>query len=253
MKESCEALKSAHRKVRSLERQITDLESAAERAQQAADGAAAELAKHAGLPKAISAWRVNQLKKGAPTKTLPGELKTRVDAKREAETELEHARDAQQTIVGELEELRDKRDRAKQEHSTAAINALHALAEPLAQELYALNIRRAQLLQIFTGLFAMKIDDRIARNVTVSPITAVAMRMGDAFAFDAGIVPGPIDEMAARWNRRLLALLADPGAAVTVPRHVEPSDYTAGRPGAWQGPGHALPGAAVGSWKPEAA
>lgn len=252
MDESREALKAAHRKVRNIDKQIEVLESAAQRAEEAAQQATSELSKHSRLDKEITAWRVTQLKKGGNTKVLPDDLRERVDAKRAAEGELKQSQSAQQAITEELEELRNKRDRAEQDRMTLAIGTLHAMGEILANELYTINIRRAQLLQVLAGLFSMKIDDRVAREVAISTITAGAMKMGDSFAFEPNTIPGPLDEMGRRWQRRLDALCTDPDADITAPKHLEPSDYLPGKPEGWQGPGHALPGAPAGSWKPEA-
>lgn len=250
------ALRAATAEVSALEKQIRSLEAAARRAGAEVEEAQAELQRHAKLDAEITRWRVDQMKADKQTKALPEKLKTRVDAKRAASEELEQARSTIAAIETELEEVRAKLIALRKTQALDAAAVLIDIGDVLAAELKAINRRRAEIIQVLKGLASMNLEteDGPLGGIRLSDEAEAAIQIGEpSFLFPGHIRPGPLEEIATRWQQRLSALLADPDAEITAPAHVVPADYIEPPPPAYPGPGQVWPSLGPGSWKPEQA
>ena len=251
--ETRKELKTAHDQVAQLKAQIEALKTAAARAEESAADANAALEHHSGLEKAITRWRVSQLKNGGDTKRLPADLKARVDAKRDAEDELAQAQDALQEIASELNITRTKLRLANFAHEKEVIAVLHGSADELAAELEAINQRRAEIRQQLSGLAGIQLQLRDA-----GPAESIGMSKRAARAFNAGSdfdFPQHANadrEQVIRWKLRFDALKADPDAAIVPPRPLCPADYMpTTHPRFANAPGFGWTVGLQGSWKPE--
>ncbi len=250
-KETRAALRAAAEKVSALRKQIQALEVAEERAEGTADQARQELARHAHLDKEITKWRVEQVKKGASTKTLPNQLQTKVAARRDASEELEQSQSTLQAIREELEGLNFQCEKAEAEARTCAVTVLHEMGDALAAELRSINMRRRELRQLLSGLSDVKIErpGYAPKAIGISRAAEEALNMDGSFDFPGNI--DPAEEIVRRWARRLEALCADPNAEITAPKHLTPSDYVPGKPREFVGAGLPWSPGTPGSWKSE--
>ena len=254
MSEKREALKTAAETAAALEAQVQRLKEAAARAACACDDAEDALAGFDDLEDQVTKWRVAQLKKGASTKELPDKLKDRVDAKRAANDEVELSRLAARAIDEELKAAQSKLKITAKERMNCAVAVLHHEGDVLADELRAINVRRAELLQILTGLGAVEIfSEKVGRplGIGLSEAATEAVNMGHQFAFQQ--CADPEVEIARRWKKRLDALCADPDTVVVTPKHVVPSDFTPGDPPHIMTIGQPWSPGTPGTWKPEQA
>jgi hypothetical protein len=243
-------LKAAAQKVSALEKQLTSLESAAERANAASADAAGELDTYSELEKEITRWRVSQVKKGASTKTLPDSLRAKAEAKRTAADELEQSRETLEAINRELEETRAQLGAATDNCYLAAGAVISELADVLGNELAGLNGRRAEILHALFGI--QRLQMLIAgkpQTVALSDACQRAMNGTDVLIFPP--TSDPISALADRWIKRYKALLVDPDVEITVPKPVMPSDYVFAVPATFE-EGQGWVGGTPGSWKPEA-
>lgn len=245
------ALKAATEKVSALEEQIKSLEAASERAATGVDDAEAELERYTHLDDELTRWRVAQVKKGASTKALPADLKARVDAKRAAIDDVEQAQSAQAAIREELDGLRVALAEAEGARTQAATDVLHEMGLKLGRELEKINRRRVELVQLLEGLSGVRVADGTGRTVPIGIVSAASNAIHFPFAFEFPTLADPVGEVTVRWTRRLDALCADPEAAVSIPRHLEPLDYVHGQAQPWEGPGHPFPAPTPGSWRTE--
>ncbi len=228
------ALRSANENVSNLCNEIERLESAAQRAEQAAQDATAEMAKYSELDKEITKWRVEQLKQGANARVLPDHLKVQLDAKRDAVEELEQSRATQQAILEELEDLRQRQRPAEQERMKCAIAILQEMGDALASELASINHRRADLFQLLRGLEQLEVamDSDMPTAIGVTEYARNTMSIAETYVFPDGAEATM--EIAERWKRRLEAICADPDAEINPPKPVAPSDYVLEpAPGCW--------------------
>src|SRR5579862_6889760 len=219
------ALRIANENIANLKKEIERLESAAQRAERAAQDATAGLEKHSELDKEITKWRVEQLKQGENTRVLPDYLKVQLDAKHDAAEELEQARATQQAILEELESLRQRQRPAEEERLRCAISIMHVMGDALASELASINHRRADLFQLLRGLEQLEVprenDSPIA--IGLSEYARNAMNMAETYQFPDGAEA--IREISERWKRRLETICANPYAEINPPSPVTPSDY----------------------------
>ncbi len=162
-------LKAAIAKVDALNKQIANLEAAAERADRAVEQAGVELAKYTGLDKEITAWRVNQVKKGQSTKTLPEKLRAKVDAKRAAGEELEQAESTQEALKDELASLRPSIKPLEEQRVKAAVAVLHEEAgDSLAHEFAEVNAKYTELVRLIRGLANVPLHELPRSGYSVS-------------------------------------------------------------------------------------
>jgi chromosome segregation ATPase len=228
------ALRTANERISNLSREIDRLELAAERAEQAAQEATAEMEKHSELDKEITKWRVEQLKQGENTRALPDYLKFQLDAKHDATEELEQSRATQQAIFEELESLRERQRPAEQERLKCAITILHVMGDALASELASINHRRADLFQLLRGLERLEVpmDGDTPTAIGLSEYARNAMSMAETDVFPEGAEATA--EIAERWKRRLETICASPYVEINPPSPVTPSDYVLEpSPGSW--------------------
>lgn len=245
------ALKESINKVNDLEAQIAKLEVADSRTAEAIGEAERELERHANLDRDITRWRVDQVKKGQPTKVLPAPLKDRSDAKRAAGDELEQANSTRAAIREELDQLRAALAKAQQERMERAGEFLLDIGEGLGAELQTLNHRRAELIQLLRGLANVEVapgPNARPAPIGLLPVAAVAFKMGDEFVFPHGA--DPVGELARRWKARMDAILANPDAEIAAPKHLLPSDYRPGEPGGTH-TAQGWTGGTAASWTPE--
>jgi len=231
------ALSSANANLANLNRDIERLEAAAQRSEQAALEATAQLDKYLGLDKEITRWRVEQVKEGASTKVLPDHLKTQVDARRDGVEELDQSRATQQAIADELAELRRLQGPVEQTRQQCAVAILHEMGDALASELASLNHRRAELFQLLWGLDRLEVtgNGNEWSRVGLTEYARNAMNAHDSEVFPDGVEA--TREIAERWRRRLEAISANPYAEINPPKPVAPADYIT-EPG-------------LGTWVPE--
>jgi hypothetical protein len=213
-------LKAAIAKIGHLTAQVGKMEAAAERADESAQQATAELASYEGLDKEITKWRVDQVKRGRSTKTLPEKLK----AKRTAEDELEQSEATRDAINGELDELQKRLKPLEAEREACAVAVIHEKGDELAQELSALNDRQVELVQILRGLSEMRINE--TWNAPLAGKTPAMKSAIGGWSYQFPINVNPPEDMGKRWKKRLDAVKVDPDADVTVPTMIVPEDYS---------------------------
>ena len=221
-----------------LARQVEQLKEAMAGAEGMINEAETALAAFNGLDKAISTFRVKQLKDGASPKILPDELRARVVAKREAEEELSQATNTRDSVQEELDAAEFRLAPMETERSKRAIDVLHEMADGLATELIQINLRGRDLRQILSGLANLHIGiDGRMQQVGYTAAIGSALSSCD-YVFSGNMDPGA--GMGERWKARLDALLSDPDAEVTIPKPIAPSDYTV-EPIPYDGPGFRMP------------
>jgi hypothetical protein len=223
--ESREKLKAAIKKVGEQIATIGKMEAAAKTADETAIQARADLAMYSSLDKEITKWRVDQVKHGASTKTLPDKLKAKLEAKRAAEEEITQSEATRDAINLELKEVREVIKPLEREQFECAVSLLHEKGDVLAQELIAVNQREIVLQQLLEGLSSMTVDFRDNRGErNIGRTKAMEEALSDhTWKFDR---VNPYEGMGRRWKERLDALLVDPDADVTIPNPILPSDYT---------------------------
>lgn len=241
--------KAATEKASALEKQVKKLQAAAERAQETADAAEAEMNRYRDLDAEITRWRVAQVKKGASTKIMPEKLKARVDAKRAALEELEQARETVQAIEKELEQAEIDRKEAEEIRMESAAEVVSEMGDSLAAELAQINRRRLVIEQLLRGLEAAEF--RRGYVIGWTELTKSAMNQPDDLGFPqiGNQVIDPAHEIGKRWRARLDAILADPNAEISIPKPLMPEDYIPEPPRKWV-EGSLVPTGTDG-WRPE--
>jgi hypothetical protein len=238
MSELRNTLKAAVVKVQDLAAEIEKMEAAVGRAEQTAQEAGSELEQYADLDSAITAWRVDQVKKGLSTKELAPDLKQLIDAKRAAQQELSQAESTVEALGVELADLRRRLKPLENARIQAAVAVLHEHGEGLVSELNGINARRGELIQLLLALGQIEIEVNGRREHIGYPNgTREAVDNPDApFPMNKN----PISDCSGRWQKRLEALLQDADAAITTPKPIAPGDYSFHTP-PWEGPGTPWP------------
>lgn len=220
------ALKEASANSKRLADEIEKLASAIKRATATSEDASQELLQHGALDQEITRWRVAQVKKGLSTKTLPTALKDKIEARRNAEDEIEQSKSTLEVLNQELRELRKQHRACETERENSALQVLlHEEGANLAGEYTSAMTRAAELRLLLEGLAHIRLLASVGTD-RVRPRYSQAMN--EAIQSEGVRFPEntyPFEDMGTRWKTRLERLKKNPDATVDRPKIIAPSDY----------------------------
>lgn len=196
--EARKALKAVHTQASKATKQLADLEESLERAGKIVDAAEAELKSFEGLEAEISRVRVVITKNGGNPKDLPQGFKDRIQARRDAEEELQRALDTRELLQNELEELEASYTPPSHPWATNPYQPeVKTELQPFKSEL------QAAALQVLRSIA----DSRTKQISELREILSAAIEASRSIQTD-------------RWKESLDSLLADPDAKIILPREI---------------------------------
>lgn len=217
-----ESLRSAHSALIAAQQKVGEAADIFDRAQRFVADCESECATFDDVAMAVNSERAEAVREAlaaglSPTMALSPSLLDRVNAKREAGTKLESARQALGTILGDLEEAQAAEQRAKGYVADAARVVLQAGAEALAQDVFQIEqellTRRCSLAAV-ENLWAASSDGQ-SRPLRISQ-AAMNVMNDPGIQHKMASYNSPVarlkDSEAAKWSSYASRLLADPDA-----------------------------------------
>jgi chromosome segregation ATPase len=168
------ALKAAKAEVKKLTEEVAKLEESLARSREMAEEATGAIEAFSKLDNEISRYRAEAVKSDHDPRALPAALKSKVNARAQAQEELKQAEETRDVLEVELKAAQAQLARLNSQLIGHASNVLREFADGLAAELFAVSKRYWELQHILSGLDALQyFDPELKRRVSVGDSEAI--------------------------------------------------------------------------------